>query len=233
MLRAIERRLRIRLHWRSANEALTSLVRAVYESADRALDIIDLLVHDYAVSSLEDSLEKILSEGGSAWRVFKAKDGKCQLVRRLPPGVQELLGQAVDVSGRAGRHLSEAIRHVYGRNPEPSSGYREAVRAVEAIGGKLVLPKSPDATMGMMLAALKSGPAGKYTLPLQPAKDVTPIGVMRDMVGLLWRSQLDRHGTDDPAVPFQVSQPEAELALHLAATLTQWFASGHFVNTNP
>ena len=43
---------------------------------------------------------------------------------------------------------------------------------------------------------------------------------------LLWKGQIDRHGTDDASTPLSVSQAEAEAAVHLAVTLVQWFTSG-------
>ena len=46
------------------------------------------------------------------------------------------------------------------------------------------------------------------------------------MMQLLWKSQLDRHGTDDDQVPITVSQEESEAALHLAANLVHIFTSG-------
>jgi hypothetical protein len=46
------------------------------------------------------------------------------------------------------------------------------------------------------------------------------------MMRVLWKSQLDRHGTDNEAVPIEVSKDEAETALHLAITLVHWFTSG-------
>jgi hypothetical protein len=46
------------------------------------------------------------------------------------------------------------------------------------------------------------------------------------MLDLLWKSQLDRHGTPDETVPLSVSLEEAEATLHLALTLVHWFRTG-------
>jgi hypothetical protein len=46
------------------------------------------------------------------------------------------------------------------------------------------------------------------------------------LLELVWKSQLDRHGTADPDVPLSVTHAEAEAAVHLAATLVQWFVTG-------
>ena len=41
---------------------------------------------------------------------------------------------------------------------------------------------------------------------------------------LLWTNQLDRHGTDDESVPLQVTQEQAELAVHIALLLVRIFS---------
>jgi hypothetical protein len=51
-------------------------------------------------------------------------------------------------SGRAGDLLSNAWRSVYGRHPDASSGYRYAVRAVEAAADPVVSPNNASATLG-------------------------------------------------------------------------------------
>ena len=46
------------------------------------------------------------------------------------------------------------------------------------------------------------------------------------MTRLLWKTQHDRHGSDDEETPLHVAQGKAEAAVHLAITLVQWFRSG-------
>jgi hypothetical protein len=48
------------------------------------------------------------------------------------------------------------------------------------------------------------------------------------MCKLIWKSQFDRHGTDDESVPLNASPQEADAALHLAITLVRYFAGGLF-----
>ena len=43
---------------------------------------------------------------------------------------------------------------------------------------------------------------------------------------MIWKSQFDRHGTDDTARPLNVSQPEAEAAVQIGVTLVQLFRTG-------
>lgn len=48
------------------------------------------------------------------------------------------------------------------------------------------------------------------------------------MMELLWKSQGDRHGSPDLAVPLNVSNVEAESALYVAASLVHLFKRGGF-----
>jgi hypothetical protein len=121
--------------------------------------------------------------------------------------------------GNAGRHLGAAWDKVYGRSPDASGAYREAVRAVEAVAKPVVTAADPAATLGKVIKAMTDKPA-KWTA------DLGSVDVVADMMGQLWTSQLDRHGTDDETVPLSVSAAKAEAALHLAVTLVHLFQSG-------
>ncbi|MBO3087756.1 hypothetical protein [Cellulomonas dongxiuzhuiae] len=47
------------------------------------------------------------------------------------------------------------------------------------------------------------------------------------LMGMVWRSEFDRHGTDDPEVPLGVGGADAEAATFAAVTLVQYFQAGH------
>ena len=60
----------------------------------------------------------------------------------------------------------------------------------------------------------------------KPEKWATVIGdvdTVRKMMETIWKSQLDRHGTDDTTKPLNVSQPEAEAAVQMGVTLVKLF----------
>lgn len=169
-------------------------------------------------------LESILEDAGSAWMV-DVTDTDARLVRRLAPEVVEAAKLAIAQEDRAAIHLREAWTDVFGRAPDPSDGYRQAVKAVEAVAQPVISPEDTTATLGKMIAAVRSKPE-KWQVDLQhfdPAKQVEQVVGMME---LLWKGQHDRHGTSDDDAPFNVSQPEAEAAMHLAITLVQWFRSG-------
>jgi hypothetical protein len=73
-------------------------------------------------------------------------------------------------------------------------------------------------TLGKVIAAIRAAP-DKWTFVL--GTDATPLA---DMAALIWRSQFDRHGTDDASVPLNVSQREADAAVHIAIALVRIFA---------
>jgi hypothetical protein len=112
-----------------------------------------------------------------------------------------------------------AWNKIAGRQPDPSGAYREAVRAVEAAAKPVVLPDAARATLGTMIAAMRDKPE-KWTTSLGSVDDV------RNMMQLLWTNQSDRHGTDDEDAPMNVTPEEADGAVHLALTLTRFFAAG-------
>lgn len=90
----------------------------------------------------------------------------------------------------------------------------------------VVSPNNTKATLGTMLGDLKSS-TDKYAIELLPADGtVVSFDVVRSMCQLLWKSQPERHGTPEERIHSNVSQKAAEGAVHLAATLMQWFTSG-------
>jgi hypothetical protein len=227
MLQQTERELRIRLDWRAAEEsALNSLMERALGDDQFFLDLVDFLLRTLSIhgAPLGAILNDHLRQGGSAWTVGVGEDGSFRLVRRVDKVVAEAAEAVMSAAGRAGQHLRKAWSFAYGRNPDPSTAYREAVRAVEAIAGPVVLPKDPKATLGMMIVAIRDAPA-KWQVALQPSSGDAVL-MLNEVMRLLWTSQLDRHGSADESVPLTVSLEEAQAAVHLSLTLVQWFHSG-------
>jgi hypothetical protein len=131
----------------------------------------------------------------------------------------------VEDAPRAGTLIAEAWRHVYGLHPNPSIGYREAVRAVEVAACPAIIPDDTGATLGKAIAALRNAPPGKYVTVFTEG-GARPLEAVQKLMELVWKNQFDRHGTADESVPLTVSQGEAEAALHAAITLVQWFQRG-------
>jgi hypothetical protein len=198
------------------------------EDEEFGLDVVDYALfhlsplggqYEYPYERAEQ-LSQILVLGGSAWAVEHIEDGEgdYRLTRRAVGPVREAIA-ALTPATRAHAHLVAAWNKSSVRNPDPSGAYREAVRAVEAAGKPVVLPANDRATLGTMIAALRD----------KPEKWQTTIGTVDDVrrqMEVLWTSQMDRHGTDDEDIPLQVTQEQAEIAVHAAITLTHLFARG-------
>jgi hypothetical protein len=196
------------------------------ETAEQALDIIDFLLgttHPYYSDDIAIPLDAMLREAGSAWAAVRLDDGRWELQRRVP---DEAAAAFADVrsAGRSGEHLGRAWSAAFGRQPNPSLAYREAVKAVEAALKPIVSPSNDRATLGTMIADLKNAPA-KWRVALGAQESFDSVSAFRSMVELLWKAQHDRHGTDDETAPLDIDQAAAEAAVHLAVTIVQWSQS--------
>jgi hypothetical protein len=122
---------------------------------------------------------------------------------------------------RAHHHLRVAWGELMGRDPDPSNAYREAVRAVEAAAKPVLSPDNPRATLGTMIGALRDMPE-KWRVGLEHGEPTQVLG----MCQLLWKGQIDRHGSDDADARLNVSQEEADSAFYLGVALVRLFTSG-------
>ena len=128
---------------------------------------------------------------------------------------------------RPAQHLRDAWEKAWGRNPDASGAYREAVRAVEAAYAPIVSPKNERATLGTIIADIRNKPS-KFRVRLQADDSEENVDRLVGMLQMLWKSQLDRHGTADEDVPLTVSLEEAQDAVALATTLVHLAEQGGF-----
>jgi hypothetical protein len=159
-------------------------------------------------------LDGILAAGGSAYHCRKGR-----LERRVDDTAVAAFERA---TATANDEASILLRRVwtatYGRDPEPSRAYGEAVRAVEAVACPLLLPDDPKPTLGRVVARLRDRP-DDWLLVLPGEREAVGVAPVR-----LWTAQRSRHaGGSDTRDQLQV---EAEAALSLAVMLVQWFTSG-------
>jgi len=187
---------------------------------EKGLDLVDFLLHvmrEYRLPQLQSlaaGIEEILADGGSASRVAADRAG---LERRVPEEVAFRAREEMSADTKAAAHVRAAWTDVYGRHPNPSQGYREAVKAVEAAAIPVICPNDPTATLGKIIGQLRVQ-RDLWATSLSPqGRDGIDLAI--GMLEVLWKSQLDRHGTPDANVPISVSLEEAEAALHLALTL--------------
>lgn len=228
-VRDIERQCRVPLNWRTGVDgAADSLLQRMMEDHDLALEVINLVLsYSHRASTYSEretkltSLEIMLEGAGSAWRDVGGDPP--HLEKRVPDEVRDRYLLTAR-QGRPAEHLRQAWKKMYGRDPDPSSAYREAVRAVEAAATPVILPDDANATLGKMIGAIRDKPE-KWSAPLgddeRPGSDV-----IREMMGGVWYGQHDRHGTPDQDRPISVNAEEAEAALHVAITLVHLLDAG-------
>lgn len=170
-------------------------------------------------------LDRLLITGGSAYHYRKGR-----LERRVDPATVTAFERvAATADDDASLHLQRAWQATYGRDPEPSRAYGEAVRAVEAVACRVVLPNDPKPTLGKVIARLRDRP-DDWQLVLSGEHEAEGIAPLRVMLQLLWTAQRSRHA-GGPDTRDQLLA-EAEAAILLAITCVQWFASG-FVKRRP
>jgi len=204
--------------WDSLRNEMTSDEHFMLDAVDFALDRFEFVDGDEALE-----LEAMLNEAGSTWKV--AVNGeRWRLVRRLAAATEQAAEAAMSVADRAADHLSESQSLAFGRSPNSSTAYREAVRAVEAAAKPVISPNDGSATLGRMIGQLRAGP-DRFRSAFDH-EGFSGIAYVIATLDLLWKGEHDRHGTDDVDTEIYVDQSAAEAAVHLAVTLVEWFRSG-------
>lgn len=188
------------------------------------LDVIDFRLQTFADYSAQQELEFRLGVGGSAWTINE-HDSRVALERRVDEAVASAAQQVIAESGRAGNHLSKAWREAYGRDPQPTVAYDESIKAVEAAAIPTISPRNARATLGTLLRNLRDAPQN-FSVTLSGLGGTEDVVTVAKMMDLLWKGHPARHGNPDRSRPTDVSQPEAEAAVHLAVTLVHWFDKG-------
>lgn len=203
---------------------LGTVLRALGSDAEADSDLLLNLVENFLDllpqrGEAAKHLENILMEGNSIYRVRADLRG---LELRIAPEVRELVESTVTAASHvnsSGQHLATAWNAAYGRSPDPVKGYSESIKAVEAASAPVLSPNNLKATLGTLRGDLKANPAIWAF-----AIDAAGIDTVLAMMSTLWEGQTSRHGGVKPTV---AETPEASrAAVHLAATLVQWFVSG-------
>ncbi len=223
----LERELRVSINWQN-QATINESIQQIFDDDDSAIDLLDWAVGTLADGATARTLQEILHQGGSAWTVGTDETSRFELQRVVGETVRLSVREAAPPGSRASAHLAAAWSAQYGRNQDASKAYREAIRAVESAAHLVVLPKDPSATLGKMISALRDAPQ-KWKVVLESSSANTAVEQVAAMMELIWRSQLDRHGTADESVPLAVTAAESAAALHTAAAIVQLFTTGAII----
>lgn len=166
-------------------------------------------------------VDTYLDDGGSAWQIDWEAGG---LRRRVDQEMQVIYDNAVQVEDAISEYVREAWRKAWGFQPDGDGAYRDAVDALEATFGSVVLPNSDDQTLGKIVSAL-TDKTSKWEVGLLDhsvkATRGTPIDGVQQLAALLdwiWRGS-QRHGKPDEYVENTLT--EARDAVILAVALIQ------------
>ena len=110
-----------------------------------------LCQHWQRVEELQRPLWKAVGLGGD--RPFPEV---AYLAQHVTAVSQDRVATMAREHGRPGEYLLKAWQKV-GRHPDPGSGYKDAVRAVEAATKPVVTPDHRSATLGTIIPALEQG----------------------------------------------------------------------------
>jgi hypothetical protein len=217
--------LQLDLNWTNGLErAYLELQNRMLRDDEFFLDVIDFVLQIMADQRDQKEIEVWLRLGGSAWTV-KQYGTQFALERRVDETVGSAAQQVIADSGRAGNHLSKAWKEVYGRDPQPTVAYDESIKAVEAAAIPTISPRNNRATLGSLIRDIRLAPQN-FTVTLSGLGGRDDVETLTRMMDLLWKGHPTRHGNPDPGRATDVSQPEAEAAVHLAVTLAHWFDKG-------
>jgi hypothetical protein len=161
VLRLLERLFRFETGWDTDNafSGLSLLESKVKSDSRLMLDIVDYLIgHTPPNHSAlpPEELDKLLEEAGSAYKVDTATQPPA-LIRRVDVTIEAAAKLAMEQKEAPSALLRLAWNTTYGLRPNPSDGYRQAVRAVEAAAIPVVLPNDGGATLGKVIGTIRGG----------------------------------------------------------------------------
>lgn len=167
-------------------------------------------------------LERILSDGGSAWTLTRWQKTHARLTKRVSDGVRSSMTEVLNATDVASRKLQEAWLDAYGTNPRASVAYSHAVVAVETAALSVIPTVAPEPTLANLFSVLEADTA-TWRLVFRDNQKAPGGKALAAMLRTLWRGHESRHGRPDYS---DATLEEARAAVVLAGTLVQWFTSG-------
>lgn len=223
----IETSLHARFLFEPGSVNTERLVNAIFERGDRfVVQVIDLLVSGqerdgmYRAPAQVVQLSDYLDLAASSVAIVD-DERSFRIGRRLPDGVEEIASEAAASAGvTAGQHLTASWAAATALEPDPSKAMTEAIRAVEAAAGAVVIPKDRRPRLSKIVSAIKDAPS--WTLAFDTRDDGHPDHrlVLIGMLETLVFAQRDRHGGSAPNPAVAIGHAQ------LASTLISWFATG-------
>ncbi len=232
LINVIEAALRVRLMANQAPDSseLTKAVRS--KGTQYTLRVVDFLLSQMEPTSPmghwpEDVLFLKSQMDLSSSAVQIVREGQhYRIARRLPEGVEEAAQRALDDANPiAGQHLAKAWREMQGMEPDASTVLREAIQAVEAAAGAVVIPKDKKPQLSKIVGALRQQDGWGLVLAQRDDGHPDHKAVLIGMLETLAFAEQSRHSGPG------YSEAEAVGHVQLAATLVGWFSADVVVRT--
>lgn len=231
LINVMEAALRVTLALPTQPDAddLAAAVRA--EGDQYTLRVVDLLLaQTRRTDPMNDPqdvafLRSQMALSASAVQVVRDGQGY-RIARRMPEGVEDAAQRAVnDANGTAGRHLASAWREMQSMEPNASMVLREAIQAVEAAAGAVVIPKDKKPQLSKIVGALRDQKGWGLVLAQRDDGHPDHKAVLIGMLETLAFAEQHRHSGHG------YSDAEAVGHVQLAATLVGWFSAGVVVRS--
>ena len=200
-----------------------------------ALDIVQAIVELCKITTSREwnemsimvqsigELNNILINGGSKWHVV-IEGEKARLEARVNETTEKSYKALIENKADYATLLKTSWEHCYGRSPNTSATYSNAIKAVEAATWQTITPKNDLSTLGTLIKDLDmQAKAGKFEVAFHDKNENDTVETILSMMRRLWESQTDRHATGNYVIPTQV---EAEVAVHLAIVICHMFSKG-------
>ncbi len=225
----LERRTRRSLPPKARGD-LNELVRAFRSDHALFLSAIDLVLtateHEFFEGPNPLELAEILEEAGSEFCVGTDEDGNFQLQYRQSQEMTQLIQSEADQPERAAEHLRRAWVKCFRVDPapDPNAACSEAVSAVEAAAKPVISPRNKKTTLGTLLRDMKPDPDKEPGYKWETDSEFDgSMETVFSMMQLVWNNSRYRHGDED--APLEASQESAEMTVHTAVLLVNWFRS--------
>ena len=173
------------------------------------LQIADYLLNSQLASTKDaKGLDLLLRGSRSTWMVAPSQD---EIIQRLPEETRKSLEEATS-SGRApAKHLADAWRDGFSREPNATSAYLSGVMAIESAIRSIVSPKKEGATLGTMINEIKDKPS-KWRTRFDN-DTLSGIVGLEGVLRAIWEAHV-RHGSDEYAsVTLEQARDVCQVAL--------------------
>ena len=206
-----------------APSAMQALISRAEGDPTFCIDLIDATLDVWTPGANRwGEINGLLASGASVWTVNETRDG---LTRVVSDEAQATFDSATSVADEITTEMKEAWANAFGRNGDPSDAWDHAIKAMEALLIRVVVPNQTKPNLGHVIGELRNnGHVWKMILPgKDDDNDVAPL------VGILsgiWPNT-DRHGGGQNTRP--PTPEEARAVVTLAATVVQWHRDGWVV----